>query len=80
MHATAVTGLSAFGRLASWLSVTAVLTACAAPQGPPRAPLQGAELQRYCASQMYAARLAKGREAVNWAIYDRCIEQHVAAR
>jgi hypothetical protein len=52
------------------LSVTA---GCATDQH--RDP-QTARLSQYCANQMYAERTSRGRSAVNWHIYDRCMQAH----
>jgi len=57
-------------------SLSASLAACASPPAA-QAPAVGAgqavprELHLKCAGQMYSQR--HGREAVNWAIYERCV-------
>ena len=37
------------------------------------APMSAEELHRHCAAQMYAQRVARGRSAPNWLLYDYCM-------
>ncbi len=70
---------------AAWSPEVALLaallcTGCASPAGSSdAAPMSTAEIRRFCAGQMYADRVAHGRSAVNWSLYDRCLQSHKAA-
>ncbi len=67
---------------AGWYPEVALLSAllcagCASPAGgSDAAPMGAAELRRYCAGQMYADRISRGRSSVNWSLYDRCLATH----
>jgi len=68
---TAPQGPSPF--LLALLISACAATGCATDQ---RSHPQTARLSQYCANRMYAERTSRGRSAVNWHIYDRCMQEH----
>ena len=61
----------------SWL-LALLISACATTgcTTDQRSHPQTARLSQYCANRMYAERTSRGRSAVNWHIYDRCMQEH----
>lgn len=51
-----------------------LLTACGSTE--PAHRMSAEEARTHCQGQMYSERVARGRSAPNWSVYDECMRRH----
>jgi hypothetical protein len=64
-------------RRVSWLLIAALCCGCAENTVLGKAGLSKDEMQRdqqHCKGEMYSQRMARGRSAPSWTIYDYCMK------